>query len=71
MLDAIAVALLRSKTIDQKALDFMGTQLNKYEFYDLIFEISYDKLNGNNKTTQISELSTFNNLLTLPNKGNI
>lgn len=49
MLDAIAVALLRSKTIDQKALDFMGTQLNKYEFYDLIFELSYDKQKGNNK----------------------
>lgn len=71
MLDAIAVALLRSKTTDQKALDFMGTQLNKYEFYDLIFEISYDKQKGNNKNAQISESRTFNNIETLPNKGNV
>ncbi|CAD8121308.1 unnamed protein product [Paramecium sonneborni] len=34
--NALAVALMRCKSIDPKALEFMGSQLNKYQFYDLV-----------------------------------
>ncbi|CAD8209946.1 unnamed protein product [Paramecium octaurelia] len=43
--NALAVSLMRSKTTDQRALEFMGSQLNKYEFYDLVHSLDLGEKN--------------------------
>ena len=60
---------MRSKTIDQRALEFMGSQLNKYQFYDLVFSLSLgeqsDKKSANK---QMKEAKIFSSIESIPEK---
>ncbi|CAD8210147.1 unnamed protein product [Paramecium pentaurelia] len=83
--NALAVSLMRSKTTDPRALEFMGSQLNKYQFYDLVHSLELGEKEGNeasqgdvkgkkdkvDEIQRIKEALIFRNIETLPTKTEI